>query len=295
MILTTQGHEKGIGLEVFIKSFFKLDLLEKNHRLYCFKESLLDTLDNLRLPLSFSGGILSDGHKNLSLKFCENRDIPQTMACLLAAIKDSSEGDILHTLPSSKDQFKFENKKFKGHTDFLGDYYDLDAGMCFLSPDSNFLLLTDHIPLDQVYKSLKEQDLIQKIKSCISGFPKDRKINQVLIAGINPHAGEEGVISTQDQLIFDLSKKLNMEANVYSGDTMHFSRENINQLLIYPSHDQGLGVFKALYGLIGINFTANLPVRRVSVDHGTAFNLFGKDAAKTAGMEFLLSEVENWE
>ena len=86
-----------------------------------------------------------------------------------------------------------------------------------------------------------------------------------------------------------------MNANVYSGDTMHFNRENINQLLIYPSHDQGLGVFKALYGLIGINFTANLPVRRVSVDHGTAFDLYGKDEAKTAGMEFLLSEVENWE
>lgn len=295
MIYTTQGHEKGIGLEVFIKSFFKLDLSSSKHVLYCNQESLLDVLDYIKMPLKFKDNYLTDGDKKLQLKFCHDPSQNQTMTCLLEAVQDSSKSDIINTLPSSKDQFIYNGKQFKGHTDLLGEYYNIDAGMCFLSHESNFLLLTDHIPLDQVYENLKKQDLAKKIKSCIAGFPKDRQINQLLLAGINPHAGEEGVISSQDDLIFDLSKKLNMDTTVYSGDTMHFHRDNINQLFVYTSHDQGLGVFKALYGLIGINFTANLPTKRVSVDHGTAFDLYGKNEAQTTGMEFLLSEIENWE
>lgn len=294
MIRTTQGHQNGIGLEVFLKSFFKLDLNEKNHILYCYKKSLLDTLDFLSLQLQFKDGCLTDNDKILKLVFVEDDKQTETMACLIKAIEDSTPEDIIHTLPSSKDQFISNGKQFKGHTDFLGEHFKVDAGMCFLSPDSNFLLLTDHIPLDQVYKQLKEQNLVEKIKTCIKGFPKDRTINRIYLAGINPHAGEDGVISDQDQLVFDLSKSLNMEATVYSGDTMHFQREDKNQLFVYPSHDQGLGVFKALYGLIGINFTANLPVRRVSVDHGTAFELYGKSEANCNGMEFLLLEVDNW-
>lgn len=292
MIYTTQGHQLGVGLEIFLKSIHQNNFNLENHVLICFKESLLKTLSTLNFDFTIKDNVLSFDGFELKLDLIKKIENTETIDCLLKALSLANKADIIHTLPSSKDQFKLNNKNFKGHTDFFSDYYSKNIAMSFLGPDSNFLLLTDHIAIDEVYNQLKDLDLERKIQETIKGFPKSRKINAMYFAGINPHVGEDGIISKQDNLIKDLASKFN--GSVHSGDTMHFHIKDKSQLFIYPFHDQGLGVFKALYGLRGINFSANLPVKRVSVDHGTAFDLYGKNCADISGMNFLLSEIENW-
>ena len=292
MIYTTQGHQHGVGLEIFLKSIHLNNFKLENHILICFQESLEETLKTLDFKYSIKDDHLQLEQHVLKLEIIKKTQNTETVDCLLRALKLANEDDIIHTLPSSKDQFKYQEKTFKGHTDFFTDYFGRNIAMSFLGPNSNFLLLTDHIAIDEVYSKLKELDLEKKIKETINGFPSSRKIQTLHFAGINPHIGEDGIISSQDQLIKDLAAKFN--GSIHSGDTMHYHIKDKSQLFIYPFHDQGLGVFKALYGLRGINFSANLPIKRVSVDHGTAFDLYGKNCADIEGMNFLLSEIEKW-
>ena len=127
-----------------------------------------------------------------------------------------------------------------------------------------------------------------------------RNIKEVYFSGINPHCGEDGNISITDIIINAAIKKLVLSFpdidfhEMLPGDTLHFSIKNKEQLFVYAFHDQGLAPFKLKYGLTGINLSLGLPFKRVSVDHGTAFNLYGKNQANYNGMLYLLDEVKNW-
>jgi 4-hydroxythreonine-4-phosphate dehydrogenase len=80
-----------------------------------------------------------------------------------------------------------------------------------------------------------------------------------------------------------------------AADTLFFNQHDSNTLFIYAYHDQGLSVFKQHNGLQGINLTLGLPFIRVSPDHGTAFELYGKDRANYLGMNYLLDEILKWQ
>ena len=156
------------------------------------------------------------------------------------------------------------------------------------------MLLTDHLPLKDIPQTITEDLIIKKVSTTINHLTH---IKNILIAGINPHAGENGLIGTEDQVI---NKAIIRLKQIYpthtfqgpiSGDTMYFMHQNESDLLVYPYHDQGLGVFKAIKKTYGINFTLGLPFKRLSVDHGTAFALFGKNSANYSGALYCLETV----
>ncbi len=303
MIYVTQGHEKGVGLEIFFKSFINLEgNNQENFTLITFAETLKSNLESLSLKFKIDDNKLILDHVQLKLILLTNKNEPESTTALLFAINICNENDILLTLPTSKDQILLNNKVLSGHTELFRSYYNQpDLPMTFLSHDSNFLLLTDHISLDKVLPTLSDKNFIlSKIRLCINNMPHDRNIREVFFAGFNPHCGENGIIGTHDKIITNVLDILKLEYPtikfhpMMAADTIHFQIKDKSQLFIFGYHDQGLGIFKQRYGLSGINFTQGLPYKRVSVDHGTAFDLWGKNKANSIGMNFLLNEIKNW-
>lgn len=303
MIYVTQGHEKGVGVELFLKSFFCLTShYQKQFVFFCDKNTLQEHVEIFNLNLQIEDHFLVGDNYHLELRFLNNKNLTQTIDSLISAMKALTANDVLLTLPSSKDQFLFNGKSFNGHTEFFRDYYNKqDIGMCFLAPDTNVLLLTDHISIDKVQKSLSKVNIIEKVRGTLESLTNIRPITEVYFSGINPHSGEDGLISNFDIIIDSVVEDLRLKFpgikfhDKMPGDTIHFNMKNRKQLFIYAFHDQGLAPFKLKYGLSGINFTTNMNYKRVSVDHGTSFNLFGTGTASYSGLLYLLEEIKTWQ
>ena len=302
MIRVTQGHEKGVGLEIFVKAALCLHPDQQNSLiLYCFKDSLIQTLNSLALPFEIKDDELSILSCRINLRLL-NGGVSQTSKALSLAIEDMETSDILLTLPSSKDQILSESGKvYKGHTDYFRKIHsNSEVVMSFVSPKLNSLLLTDHISLSQVEREVSPSKFKDIIRAGLIGLRGIRTINKVYIAGVNPHCGENGIISSFDSTLDKPIQELQTEFEgiefngLIPGDTILFNPICPEHLFVFPSHDQALAPFKLYNGLTGINLTLGLPYRRVSVDHGTAFDLYGKNTAGYQGMLYLLNEILDW-
>lgn len=293
-VFVTQGHEKGIGLEVFFKSCLmlnkqSLDLIQ----LLAYKDSVIKTLHSMSVLFELHENSIVISGQTISVIWLNDFFFSQSLTALNHAMKLCESGGVLFTLPTSKDQFQ----KHAGHTEYFRSFYKTpNLGMFFSSPQLQILLLTDHIPVKSLSKSITEKLIFDRISLSIQSLIKwDWPINRVLISGLNPHCGEGGLIGNEDHRIKDainrLTKiyKLHMSGPI-PGDTMILEKKTDEDILVYLFHDQGLGVFKALQGLIGSNITLGLPYPRFSPDHGTSFGLFGKNEADYRGCEFSLKQ-----
>lgn len=297
MIYVTQGHESGIGLEIFLKSFLLLNKDErKDIRLVVDRNDYQKNLKDLGLnQILFSDLTIIENTKFSSFSSTNS---------LLTVLALIQENDLLITLPTSKDQLFLNNKNQAGYTEFFRTFYNnKNIAMTFKGIDQNILLITDHIPLKEVSSFITKDLIVNKINITLKNFKKYfSSFDEVIFAGINPHAGEGGVLGVEDKCIEEAITILEKSygkifKGPYSGDVLHsYHDKNINQLLVYMYHDQGLAQFKSRYGLIGLNITLGLPFLRLSVDHGTAFLLYGKNKANISGMLYLLRqafEVQN--
>jgi 4-hydroxythreonine-4-phosphate dehydrogenase len=154
-------------------------------------------------------------------------------------------------------------------------------------------LLTEHIRL----KDVEDQINIDLIKSKIDVLSSNPffKFKEFWFSGINPHCGENGLLGQTDKLIESTIKELNNKSTLsfkgpISGDTLFLDSRNASEgtCLISAQHDQGLAPFKALSGLQAVNITLGLPFLRLSPDHGTAFDLYGKNKANYLGTLYTL-------
>lgn len=299
MIYVTQGHEKGIGLEIFFKSFFLLSSSQKNLITLVVSQNTLDEyLKSMKLTLSQL--------KDLNLKIIPDQSLPPSTTTLIETLSIIRPEDILITLPTSKDQLIWKGQKKAGYTEFFRDYYHNDhIAMTFKGFNNYVLLVTDHVALKDVASSITEDLIVEKTLTSVDFYKKYfTSFDEILFAGINPHVGENGLLGSEDQVIFKAMETLKKRRpelilkGPYSGDTLHIhENKNINQLLIYMFHDQALAKFKATYGLVGLNISMGLPFLRISVDHGTAFDLYGKNKANAMSMSYLFNtafEVINY-
>ena len=304
MILVTAGHEKSIGTEVFLKSFLLLTKEQKNEfHFFTDHKALISNLAFLGIKYEIVKNllILESGNLKLTLFDKDKYSTPASTIALLKAIEVIDEHrDLLITLPTSKDQLFLDGKMQRGHTEFFRNLYGSDyLSMNFLSPEEKILLVTDHLPLKEVTDSLTCDLIYFKVANSILGYEQFfSAIDEIIIAGINPHAGENGLIGHGEDKINMAIKRLNETfpkknfKGPLSGDALHFEKNpEKSQLFVYMYHDQGLTTFKAKNGLIGINLTFGLPFLRLSVDHGTAFDLYGKNAANYMGQYYLLNQA----
>jgi 4-hydroxythreonine-4-phosphate dehydrogenase len=293
MIYVTQGHEKGIGLEVYLKSILQTPKLVSETILICELETLQNTLNTMSISYDIKDDILRIGNINQKLHIIKSQKYTETLTSLLKALEVITEQDVLFTLPTSKDQLVYENKNFAGYTEFLRFFYNKpNLVMSFWGPSHNQALITDHIPLKKISTTITPGYFMSKMKIILQSISK-QQFKQIYISGINPHAGEGGILGDEEQILTPTLEQLRKEypminiSDFISGDTLHTYKSE-HTFFIYMYHDQGLSRFKSENQLIGVNATLGLPFLRVSVDHGTAFNLYRKDCADHSGCHYTL-------
>lgn len=210
---------------------------------------------------------------------------------LQAACQDLKAGliDGLVTAPIDKDNIQAEDFHFPGHTEFLTSYFGAPESLMFLvSERLRVATVTGHVPLKEVVHKLTTELIILKATLLLDSLKKDFGIAKprVAVLGFNPHAGENGLLGKEEeQVIIPALRQLKERGHLVFGPfpadgffgTGHY-RQVDAVLAMY--HDQGLIPFKTLAFEEGVNFTAGLPVVRTSPDHGTAYDIAGKNSAQ---------------
>lgn len=199
-----------------------------------------------------------------------------------------NEIDGLVTAPIHKKNIQSNTFNFTGHTPFLQHAFGAKNVLMFMCADNMRVgLVTEHVAVKEVAQHISKQIILDKIKLMNDSLKKDFGIDKPKIAvlGLNPHAGDEGLIGKEEN---DIIKPAIQEAKnqnilaigTYSADAF-FARGMYNQFdgVLAMYHDQGLIPFKALAIGEAINFSAGLPIVRTSPDHGTAFDIAGKNKA----------------
>ncbi len=198
------------------------------------------------------------------------------------------EVDAICTLPIHKKAWEEAGVSYKGHTDALRDFFNADAIMMLGSKKMYVALFTEHIPLKDVALSIKEKDLTRFL---VDFYHTAKPTSTVGVLGLNPHAGDDGVLGDEEIIIQKAIDNANNTISDWCGEgTTPYSKPLVPDVAFSPRmrknfsyyvamyHDQGLAPLKALYFDEGINVSLNLPILRTSVDHGTAFDIAYKGA-----------------
>lgn len=195
--------------------------------------------------------------------------------------------DALVTAPINKSNIQSDDFKFIGHTEYLGDKLGGDPLMILCTESGlRVALVTGHIPIQEVASKITIESVSKKIKQLHESLVKDFGIRKPKIAvlGLNPHAGDDGAIGKEDKEIIkpaiEATKVNGLVYGPYSADGF-FGSENYKKFdgILAMYHDQGLIPFKNIAFNEGVNFTAGLNAVRTSPDHGTAYDIAGKNIA----------------
>ena len=213
---------------------------------------------------------------------------------ILRAVEDARSGRVqaIATAPINKAAFARAGIPWKGHTDLLAHLCGVArVAMMFHAPELNVVLATVHVPLRDVPELLTQalvEDMLALTAESLPqfGFPAPR----IAVAGLNPHAGEDGLLGTEDQhvLVPAIAAARARGVNVtgpFPADTV-FGRAARGDfdVVLACYHDQGLIPVKLLAFGRAVNVTLGLPIIRTSVDHGTAFDIAGRGVADAGSM-----------
>lgn len=203
-----------------------------------------------------------------------------------AALKNG-EIDVLVTAPINKANIQSEDFDFPGHTDYLAQELEGDAMMLMVSDQLRVGLLTDHLPVKDVTRAITPELIQTKVSTLYDTLKRDFSIGnpKIAVLGINPHVGDNGVIGDDDdKVVIPTLEKMRTQGKIvygpYAADSF-FGSGNYKNFdgIIAAYHDQGLIPFKTLSFGNGVNYTAGLEAVRTSPDHGTAYEIAGKNEA----------------
>lgn len=195
----------------------------------------------------------------------------------------------LVTAPIHKKNVQSEAFNFSGHTPFLKHFFGVnDVLMLMIAENMKVGLVTEHVSIPEITLNITREAILSKLSILKDSLLKDFAIDKPKIAvlGLNPHAGDEGLIGNEeDTIIKPAIRDFKQNNNVviqgpYSADAF-FARgqHEMFDAVLAMYHDQGLIPFKSLAKGEGTNYTAGLPAVRTSPDHGTAFDIAGKNKA----------------
>ncbi|MDR1990198.1 MAG: 4-hydroxythreonine-4-phosphate dehydrogenase PdxA [Acidobacteriaceae bacterium] len=213
---------------------------------------------------------------------------------IVRAVTAATEGqvDAIATAPVNKEAFRLAGLPWNGHTDLLAHLTGTSrVAMMFHSDKLCVVLATIHIPLAEVPRALTRALLEETIRLTAKelpgfGIPSPR----LAVAGLNPHAGEHGLFGNEEQQAMSPAIRSCRDAGIdvsgpFPGDTV-FLRASRGEfdVVIACYHDQGLIPVKLLAFGEAVNVTLGLPIVRTSVDHGTAFDIAGRNLADPSSM-----------
>jgi 4-hydroxythreonine-4-phosphate dehydrogenase len=305
------GDINGIGPEVIIKSLQDQRIL--NHitpvifgstKVLSYYKKMLE-IDDFHYSQVKEPNMISSRKINVVNCWSDMKEInvgevrPEGGECALlsldAAVEYLREGhiDALCTAPINKDNMQSDAFTFAGHTEYIAGQFGAQAYLMLMVSDGLRVgLVSAHTPLKEVYKEITRERVEMKLKVLIKSMSEDFGIDKPKIAvlGLNPHAGENGLLgSEEEEVIAPAVETLRNAGQLVFGPfasdgffgTMQFKQFDA-VLAMY--HDQGLIPFKLLAFERGVNYTAGIPVVRTSPDHGTAYNLAGKNTASPESM-----------
>jgi 4-hydroxythreonine-4-phosphate dehydrogenase len=298
------GDLNGIGSEIILKTFEDTRMLElctpvifANVKIMSFAKKNLDAtialhgIDKIDQLLPGKINVLNVWKESVTIEYGANDENVGKYAIksFTAATKALKEGqiDVLVTAPINKYNIQSEEFKFPGHTDYLNQELEGDALMFMVQDDLRVGLITDHVPVNEVASQLTEALIKSKIETIKKSLMQDFGISKPKIAvlGLNPHAGDGGVIGKEDdEILRPTIKKLfdsgTLAFGPYPADGFFGSGQYEKfDAVIATYHDQGLIPFKTLAFGKGVNYTAGLNKIRTSPDHGTAYDIAGKGIA----------------
>ena len=302
----SSGDLNGIGIELIIKTFSDNRVLDhctpvifcSNKAINFYRKSLPDLNLNYQATRDFS----KINHKQVNLINCWEEEVAITpgelnetggkyaaisLQSAVAALKQQQIDGLL-TAPIHKKNVQSAEFSFTGHTPYLQHMFQASDVLMMLCADNfRVALVTEHVPVEEVAKHITREKILSKLSLLHKSLQRDFGINKPKIAvlGLNPHAGDEGLIGKEEDAIIRPAIKEAKNSNMlvvgpFSADAFFARRhfENFDAVLAMY-HDQGLIPFKTLASGEGVNFTAGLPAVRTSPDHGVAFDIAGKAKA----------------
>ena len=302
----TIGDFNGVGMEVIIKTFLDVRILENitpivygSAQIASFYRKELEINDFSFNKISNTSeaqenkvNLIHLWEEEIAVEMGKSTDAAGRYAfkSLEAATEDLAAGkiNVLVTAPINKKNIQSDKFNFPGHTEYLTKYSNTDDSlMLMVLNDLRVGTITNHLPLKDVSEVLTKELICRKIEILQSSLQKDFGIKKPKIAvlGLNPHAGEDGMLGSEEkEVVFPAIEAMQEKGYVvygpYPSDGFFGSSsfKNFDGILA-TYHDQGLTPFKTLVAGAGVNFTAGLPIVRTSPDHGTAFDITGKGIA----------------
>ena len=312
------GDPNGIGIEVILKSLEKINfigkftpvifsnynLIEEQKRIFNVNCEIVP-INNIENLSRNSVNVFNINNKDFDIEFGKSNsdggEISRLSLRLAVEFLKNSMIDGLVTGPINKNNIQNNDFNFKGHTDFLDSCFNGQALMFMVSSEIKIALLTEHIPIDKVVGEITTELIKSRIKLVEMSLKNDFNINKPKIAvlSINPHVGDGGVIGKHDDVILsptiqEVSKSGIDISGPFASDS--FFGTNMYKsfdAIIASYHDQGLIPFKTLTFGNGVNFTAGLDIVRTSPDHGTAYDIAGKNIANPSSFSSAILEALN--
>lgn len=319
----TQGDSNGIGYEVIIKALADPRILEQftpviygSSKLFGFYRKTIPEIEQMDTNAINTA---SEAHpKRINIVNClpdstfaepgqaTAESAKGAILSLERAVKELKEGkiDVLVTGPINKKAMSTQGFGFPGHTEFIQNAFGVeDVAMFMVSHRLKLAVVTGHIPLKDVASNITEEKILSKLRLINASLKQDFVIDQPKIAvlSLNPHSGDGGLLGTEEQDIIIPAIRKATEEGIHAFGP--FSPDGFFGLNHYENfdatlamyHDQGLSPFKSLSFEDGVNFTAGLPVVRTSPDHGTAYEMAGRDEADPLSMRAaIFAAVDIW-
>jgi 4-hydroxythreonine-4-phosphate dehydrogenase len=302
----THGDMNGIGYEIIMKTFHDQRMLESitpvvygsskvasyHRKSLNISEINFNLVKNADAAISKRMNIVNVTHDEVKIDLGKSTEIAGQLAfkALEAAVQDLLQNhiDVLVTAPINKKNMQSAQFSFPGHSEYLSEKAGgKDHLMLMVCDKLRVGVITGHIPIKDVPGTLTTELILKKIELMNRSLIRDFGIRKpkIAILGLNPHAGDMGVIGMEDSEVIAPAIEQAWTRNMivygpYSADGF-FGSNNFHKFdgILAMYHDQGMIPFKTLSFDKGVNFTAGLPFVRTSPAHGTAYDLAGKNEA----------------
>ncbi len=308
----TLGDYNGVGPEVVLKALsdnrilnFVTPVIYGSSRVISYYKKLFN-IDELNYTQVRNKGQYAQKGINVintssedTFEISPGRASTESGKAAFVALKQASselkEGhiDALVTAPIDKHTIHSDEFPFKGHTEFLTQFFEASDSLMFMISDKLRVgLVTEHIPVKDIAASLTKEKIESKLKVMDHSLRKDFGIvkPKIAVLGLNPHAGDNGLLGEEENLIIrpviaDQKNKGRLVYGPFPADGF-FAAGTYSKYdgVLAMYHDQGLVPFKSIAFGDGVNFTAGLPVIRTSPDHGTGYGIAGKNQANDGSL-----------
>jgi 4-hydroxythreonine-4-phosphate dehydrogenase len=309
----TMGDPTGVGPEIIVKVLSQESTFHFCHPVVLGDRNILDRamqLLNTSLPINEIETIAGENLQSGALNLLPLSRIPldkaeygnPTRTCgdgmvtyIKEAVKRAAEGfiDAITTAPISKKALSDAGYTYPGHTELLAELTDsTDYVMMLAGERLKVVLVTIHCSLQEVFTLLTTEKIVKTISithtALVDFFGKANP--RIAVAGLNPHAGEEGLFGSEEKTIIlpavesGRQSGINVEGPLPPDTLFYHAARGGYDAVVAMYHDQGLIPLKLLHFEDGVNITLGLPLIRTSVDHGTAYDIAGTGKANPASL-----------